>query len=39
MARRAVLTARQREALFALPTDEPALMRHCPQATKTWRMS
>lgn len=29
MARRAVLSARQREALFALPTDEPALLRHC----------
>lgn len=29
MARRAILTARQREALFALPTDEPALMCHC----------
>ncbi len=29
MARRAVLTARQREALFALPADEPTLLRHC----------
>lgn len=29
MARRAVLTTRQREALFALPADEPALLRHC----------
>lgn len=29
MARRAVLTPRQREALFALPSDEPTLLRHC----------
>jgi TnpA family transposase len=28
MARRAVLTARQREALFALPADEPSFLRH-----------
>ena len=29
MAHRAVLTARQRAALFDLPTDEPSLLRHC----------
>ena len=29
MARRTILTARQREALFTLPVDEPVLMRHC----------
>lgn len=28
MARRAVLTTRQREALFALPTDEATFLRH-----------
>lgn len=29
MARRTVLTARQREALFALPSEEADLLRHC----------
>ena len=29
MPRRAILTARQRAALFGLPTDEEAVLKHC----------